>query len=130
VPHNATAVGIGPFHACSRHGEGHLYCWGPPGLGGNDPSGDDPDPRLVRGPGATALGIGVYSTCIIQPDGTMAWWDAGTTPAPVNGVSQAVAMATYGTQVCEIHMNGTVSCWEISNAQLTPPVVVQGIDLW
>jgi hypothetical protein len=130
VPHSVVAISIGPFHACSRHGAGHLYCWGPPALGGNGTTGDDYDPRLVLGTSATAIGIGVYSTCILRADGTMAWWDYEITPATVDGVSQAVAMSAFGTQVCEIHMNGTVSCWTIGNARLTPPVVVRGLDLW
>jgi hypothetical protein len=131
APRNIVSIAIGPFHACSLHGDRLVYCWGPSALGGNNTMGAvNQDPSFVLSTTAVALGIGVYSTCIIQPDGTMAWWDAGTKPAPVNGISHAIAMSSFGTDVCEVHVDGSVSCWTIINAQLTSPATVGGLDLW
>jgi hypothetical protein len=130
VPPSVTGINVGFYHACSVHADRHLNCWGPPALGGNGTSGGDGNPRPVLGTSAIAVGIGIYSTTILRADGTMAWWDAGTTPVAVDGLTNVVAMASFGTRVCEIHMDGAVSCWTILNAKLTPPETVQGIDLW
>jgi alpha-tubulin suppressor-like RCC1 family protein len=131
VPNNIKSMAIGPFHACALLATGSVYCWGPPALVGNGvTTPGDQTPAIVTGTLGKAIGLGVYSTCVLRNDGTIVWWDAGLTPTPVSGLSNVVAFSSLGTNVCEILEDGTVTCWTLNNATLTAPNVVGGLDLW
>jgi hypothetical protein len=121
---------IGPFHVCGVQDDGDIVCWGPPALGGNGTTTGDAGPRQVVGTSATAIEIGIYSTFIIEPSGTMKWWDAGTKPAPLSGVTRAAAISTWGLRMCYVDLDGLVGCWTTTNASVAQPMSVPGVDLW
>jgi alpha-tubulin suppressor-like RCC1 family protein len=139
---NIRRVAAGDEYACALGNDGTAACWG---LGESGQRGDGTFTTFSAGPaivpgvsGATALASGYSHTCALLADATMQCWgrnldgELGTgvmadpsgppgtaTPVAVNGVSNAVAIATGAYHTCAVRSDGTVQCWGLNgNAQL------------
>lgn len=83
---NATAIAAGDEQTCALLGSGHVDCWG-----GND-----------RG----QLGDGTYTGP--EECDSLA---CSTTPVPVSGITDAIAIAAGYAQTCAVLASGHVVCW-------------------
>jgi alpha-tubulin suppressor-like RCC1 family protein len=152
----ATAVSVGPFHACALLQDGSIRCWGLNDSGqlGNGTRGNTSStPVSVTGIlGATAVAAGAYHTCALFPDGTIQCWgrndsrqlgdpattaDSSTVPVRVSGITTATALVSVGFHSCALLADGTVRCWgQNDSGQLgdgtvvnsATPVTVSGIS--
>jgi alpha-tubulin suppressor-like RCC1 family protein len=129
-------LAVGSVHACARHGDGTVSCWGERyygqlGLGG-DITDDVPpygQPAVVPGK-ALQVVAGVSHTCVLLVDGTVncfglnRYGEVGPgantmaeevrTPAPVQGFSAPVTALGAGSSAhhtCAILASGGVECW-------------------
>jgi alpha-tubulin suppressor-like RCC1 family protein len=127
---NIAEIVFGGFHACARQASTTVYCWGTAALLGTGSSTTDGNPAFVPSVGSVSIGIGVYSTVVVQGSGGLTYWGAGSTPATMAGLSNVVAISHHGPNICAVHRNGTVSCWSIANSTITAPVVVSGLNVF
>ena len=153
---------VGPVegaHGCARLVDGSLWCWGAGGLGqlGDGLAAASASPVQVAGIGPAAhvssggesVGGDKGHTCAALQDGTAWCWGSGwagqlgdggtdpsTVPVQVDGIVDAVAVASGSIHACALHAGGTVSCWghnyhgqlgDGSNFDSTVPVAVQGL---
>ena len=83
---DATAISAGSFHVCALHADSSVSCWGSNSQGqiGNGESG------------------GFYSD-EYQADVSSPW--------PVLGIEDAIAVSAGSTHTCVLHSDSTVSCW-------------------
>ena len=136
---SAVEVQAGGGHACARHGDGGLSCWG------NDNYGQlgrivaatiDRTPGAVALPAAaTQVATGDYHTCARLGDGTVYCWGldnvgqlgrGGLTssfpdaiPAAVSGVAGAIDVAAGYAHTCVVLGGGSVLCFGYdTNGQL------------
>ena len=122
-------------HACVRHPEGTVSCWG----AGKDPWGE-PEADGALGDGAAkhratpvavqglsdarALATGGYHTCAAQEPGTVSCWGGnyagqlgdGTreqrlTPTAVRDLDGVVGVSAGQAHTCALHRDGGISCW-------------------
>ena len=81
---DATAIAVGNHFACALRADGTTWCWG------SDELGQTGSPIPGHAPGSAAP----------QP-----------TPAPVEGVSAAIALDAGGDFACAVGSDGAVRCW-------------------
>ena len=130
---DATAIVSGSIHTCALRRDRTVWCWGDNTWGqlGNGQSGDEEfsaQPLKVKDiADATAIATGVSHNCALHADGTVSCWgynrygqlgngtygreNNSSTPVKVQGVTDAVAIATSWSHTCALHTDGTVSCW-------------------
>jgi alpha-tubulin suppressor-like RCC1 family protein len=141
----AVDVQAGGGHACARHGDGGLSCWGNDNYGqlGRIVAGSiDRTPGSVTLPAAAAqVTTGEFHTCARLADGTIRCWGldnfgqlgrAGVTssspdavPAPVSGVAGAIDVSAGSAHTCAVLLGGSVVCFGYdSNGQLGRGTVV------
>ncbi|MCZ7531106.1 MAG: hypothetical protein M5U31_12675 [Acidimicrobiia bacterium] len=145
---DATAVATGIAHACALREAGVVSCWGAvEGLGDGSWEPDRPaGPKKVQQiTDATAVSVGDGHACALMADGAVSCWGDNTSgqlgngtgepfslvPVPVEGITDATAIAAAARRTCAIREAGTVSCWGEA-AGGTPgesptPVSVNGI---
>lgn len=111
-------------HACARHADGTVTCWGDNDLGQvvdhasahvpiERPSPFEPTTSVVATPAqvpitdALEIATGVYRTCARRADGVWCW---GSPPGPPERVT-AMTDAVEITDVCARTAAGQVWCW-------------------
>lgn len=156
VPGITTAVGaaVGGFHNCAILSDQSVKCWGrnqDGQVGNGDNTADVGSPQTVIGLGpVAALTGGGYHTCALMPDATVRCWGRNTrgqlgagssaffssTPVPVSGLTNAVAVSGGFYHTCALLQDGSVQCWgendsgQIGNtlAYSSVPITVSGIS--
>src|SRR6185436_2910854 len=145
TPAHANVTGVvdlvaGPNHACARHSDGSVSCWGDnsaqqlglgDGMGGNRPV----PAKLMTLARVAGLAAGGRHTCARLPDGPLNCWGRnmngqlgdgttvsqdkpGAVPTLENNVKQVAAGATH---TCAALADGSVSCWgSIRNGAILP----------
>ena len=133
---DASSVAAGGGHTCALHQNGIVSCWGNNEYGqlGNDRSRLNWNawaqfsavPVQVEGiTDAIAVDSGAGFSCALHETGSVSCWgdnefgglgngqmeDDSPVPVPVEGISDATAIAAGGNHACAIHQNGAVSCW-------------------
>jgi alpha-tubulin suppressor-like RCC1 family protein len=152
----AAMVSSGTDNSCALLKDGTADCWGSNAWGslGNGTTTDSTVPTPVSGlASATELSTGGLTSCALLSDGSITCWgfdsdgqlgDGGTfdntsfrsTPAPVTGISSAIAVTTGGYHACALLSGGAVSCWgrdingqlgDGTNTTTSTPVLVSGL---
>jgi alpha-tubulin suppressor-like RCC1 family protein len=160
----AVALTAGRRHTCVVLTDGSMQCWGQNTVGqlGNNTITDSTRPTNVYFEVDTdlpSLGVtlaaGYGHTCSLKANNNMRCWGDDkdfqlgyanpvfsyfSTPIPVSGLSDAIAVAAGGKHTCALQANGTMSCWgSNSNGQLgdstltgkqTPVSVTGGAIFW
>lgn len=140
----AAVIAVGLTHACAVTTTGEVHCWGAESSGaigdGKVDGPDAPTPRIVA-PSKVALAgkavdvdVAVDYSCAVLEDGTAHCWgdnrsrvmaiaDAATgTPEPIDGVRDAVEIATGDDEACVRTLAGSVSCWGARSSTTPTPV--------
>jgi alpha-tubulin suppressor-like RCC1 family protein len=132
----AVAVAAGSDHACAVLSGGGVQCWGANGTGqlGDRTTVNSFSPVMVSGvTTAVAIAAGGAHTCAVLSGGGVQCWGANfvgqlgtgtdtgpelcgdfpcrTTPVPVSGLSNAMAIAAGGAHTCAVLSDGRVQCW-------------------
>ena len=135
------AIAAGWTHACALHSDGTVSCWGSNNFGqlGDGTSSDSRLPVKVRGiDDAVAVSASSLYTCAVHRSGQLSCWGRNVSnhnaefgnlivltgmlgtgslanrvfsPAPVIGITDAVAVGTGRWSSCAVHKDGGVSCW-------------------
>jgi len=126
---DAVAVAVGNAHACALRAGGGVLCWGRGinGQLGTGVSSSTATPTAVSGiSDAVAVGAGTDTTCVLRAVGEVACFGANdheqlgnaalagaasNTPATVDSVSSATALAVGSGFACAIHGPGLLTCW-------------------
>jgi alpha-tubulin suppressor-like RCC1 family protein len=129
----ATELAAGESLTCAVASSGQVLCQGQlylPGLveGYSDDFVEIPD---LQGATAIAVGRDDYA-CALVDDGSITCWGGGPRPAdrpgiqpaPIPEISEAIAIAGSGGDICAVLADGTVSCWSPSRA----PAPVAGLS--
>ena len=116
----ATAIGLGPDHACVVLKDHTLRCWGRNVAGqlGNGTGLDTASPVKVMGI-STAIAVdgGDGTTCaLLSTDTVKCWGDdlyfpIGSAPTSISGISDAIALSVGTTHACVRISDGTARCW-------------------
>ncbi len=124
----ATAVSAGYGHSCALLSNGTAECWGTGTWGqlGDGAEAERSAPVAVAGlSGATAISAGGDHSCALLSNGTAECWghnswgelgaatraDHATTPLPVVGLHDAVAISAGDYETCALLAGGAVECW-------------------
>lgn len=151
---NATAIAVGDNYSCALINDGSMKCWG---LNsnyqlGNGTAVQSTTPVSVLGiSNAIAIATGNAHTCAITKDngGIKCWGQNNlgqlgdgtvvqkSTPTPVSGLTNAIAISGGLYQTCAITVGGKAYCWGWNeNGQLgdgsttnrSTPAAVSGLD--
>jgi alpha-tubulin suppressor-like RCC1 family protein len=139
----------GDSSACVLMTNGTIQCWGANDSGqlGNGTSGTtEKIPVTVSAiPGVTDLSLGAVHTCALLTGGTVRCWGQNydgqvgngnktspiTTPATVQGISGAIAVAAGSYTTCTTLTNGSVKCFgRIVGADSTDDHYVGAATVW
>lgn len=151
-----TVIGgaVGGFHNCALLADRTVRCWGrnqDGQVGNGDNTTDARTPQTVSGlSGVAALSAGGYHSCALMPDATARCWGRNSrgqlgdgsslplssTPVPVSGLTNAVALSGGFYHTCALLQDGTVQCWgdndsgQIGNTLVysSVPVTVAGVS--
>ncbi len=112
---------------CARRAAGTVVCWGgiPPGDGS---AGGNVTPIAAMGiADAAEVSVGPSHVCVRRSGGTVVCWGANTygqlgdgtmgpppdrvVPAPVVGLSDAIAISASYQATCAVRAGGTAVCW-------------------
>jgi alpha-tubulin suppressor-like RCC1 family protein len=126
---NVLELGFGGFHGCARLASSQVYCWGTGVLLGRSQTTTDGNPTFVPSVGGVSLGIGLYSTVVVESEGTAVRWGTDT-PQALPGLTNAVAVSHHTQKICAVHRNGSVSCWTIANGTVSTPTIVPGLNVF
>lgn len=128
---DASAMAAGFLHSCAIHEGGSVSCWGNNGDGqlGNGTVFPSALPVPVQGI-ADAIAVatsGHWSSgysCALHQSGSISCWGANeegqlgngtksqsTVPVRVEGITDAIDIATGWDHTCALHRGGTISCW-------------------
>jgi alpha-tubulin suppressor-like RCC1 family protein len=125
----AQGIAAGEAFTCAIVPSGHVECWGRNQigqLGQGWTSAAEASPRRLPGLSqVTAITSGPFHSCARIDDGTLRCWGnnyAGqlgnglysapvATPAPVTGITDAIAVSAGGYHSCAVTGNGNAWCW-------------------
>jgi alpha-tubulin suppressor-like RCC1 family protein len=151
---DAVQVAAGHVHTCALRRTREVVCWGAPGMGrlgiaaGAAVSTPQPVPGLTD---VIRISAGQQHTCALIAGGTVKCWGSNlsgqlgnptimmetSTPAAVDGITDAVAISASDTHTCAVLATGKVNCWgantngQLGNDLVTPsptPVVVMDLS--
>ncbi len=125
---NVVSITAGGEHSCAILSDGSVECWGANNRGqlgdGTIEGGSEPRPVVDLNGSAIAISATRENTCAVLDDGTVQCWGAhehgmlGTevlmyqnTPVEVEGISDAVDVASGIEHVCALLSSGQVKCW-------------------
>jgi alpha-tubulin suppressor-like RCC1 family protein len=126
---DATALAVGPYHACATRKDGSMACWGGNQFGqiGDGTTDAQVAPDAVRGAAQVAqASCGAMHTCALAKDGVSCWGldDIGqlgvgsagaTTPTPAavvaTNLASVVQIASGGYHACALDGDASVWCW-------------------
>ena len=131
----AVALATGNSHSCVALSSGTAKCWGYGGEFqlGDGTSNDGASPVTVKGfTDVVAVAAGDAFSCALRSGGTALCWgidsygelgigtshsgtEARTTPSPVPGLSNAVAITAGEYHTCAALSNATMMCWGENN---------------
>lgn len=127
LPHAATEVAVGGYHACALLSTDEVACWGRNEWGQVGVMSDASStalPRLLPGLRARHLVASGGVSCAIDlkrrvwcwgwnGGGALGTGDSEQHPGPVliKGITDAVTLAMYGGRVCAQTMGGEIWCW-------------------
>ena len=133
-PGFATAIAAGSNHTCALLTGGSIHCWGDectrewatalPGAPSNtyftvlDSTGTPIT-------GALGIAAGGLHSCAVMSDGTVDCWGDNPTdntdglppdpdrlrPTAISGAGNAMSISSGQVHSCEVHPNGSMSCW-------------------
>lgn len=137
---DAVEIGVGGYGSCARLKSGAVWCWG------ND---SNLTPTLLAGIDDAVQLVVRSHACARRATGEVLCWGAGLkgqlgdgttssrkTPAPVQGLSDAVEVAAGGEHTCAVRQGGEIVCWGANDlGQLgdgtamarTAPTAVKGL---
>ncbi len=129
LPAPALAIGIGGYHACALLATNEIACWGENHyrqLGVNDLTPASPgvlSPRLVPALRASAIAVGGSVGCAIDLERQVwCWgWSGHEQSSPmhrIDGLADAVLIATDGEHACAQRASGEVLCWNLGTPSL------------
>jgi alpha-tubulin suppressor-like RCC1 family protein len=147
---DAIALSAGAAHTCALKAGGSVVCWGDNSLnqlGVGFTSTNTPVPAAVLGlTDAVAISAGLYHTCAIKANASVACWGNNTssqlgngtttatvTAVAVTGLTNALSVSANAFYTCAVKASGSVICWgssasasvKLSNgASLTDAVAV------
>ncbi|MBX7083308.1 MAG: RCC1 repeat-containing protein, partial [Nannocystaceae bacterium] len=119
------AISAGQEAACAVRSNGHVWCWGSGPLGDGVNTLSDVPVEVVGITSAIDVDVGAQSNaCALLANGTVKCWgdnqdgqlgdgttNAAATPVAVQGVTQAVDIATDANASCAVIASGIVRCW-------------------
>lgn len=141
---DAVDVSVGLRVGCATDAAGAVSCWGRPEYGslGFETRADEERVDTARAVTATrgpvvALSVGHAHACAVQVDGTVRCWggrlnrecsamlgtdpvDLGPEGVTVEGIDDAVDVASGPHGSCVIHETGRVSCWGCGPVAVDP----------
>jgi len=121
------AVDVGIQHTCGLLADGTSWCWGY-NSGGRLAVGSGTNPiklpaQVLSAPTASALSVGGYHSCILEPDATMMCWGENYDGQVGNGgggilsvatdtsISNVAVVSAGGFHTCAQKKDLTVWCW-------------------
>lgn len=120
-------IAAGADHACARHTDGTVSCWGHNHHGqlGDGTTKDPKGPVKVKGlSGVAGLALGGDHSCARLSDGQVQCWGAGQSgelgdpaktdhpePFAVPGLTDVQALASGDNHLCAHLSDGTHACW-------------------
>lgn len=127
---NVIAMAAGELHVCALLGDSTVTCWGANDYGqlgnGTTASVIAQTPRWVPGiHDGMSIAAGDDHTCVLRKDGTVWCWGADdwgqlgdgrtsgmqTTPQPVAGLKDAIAVAAGASFTCALLADTSIRCW-------------------
>ena len=138
------AIAAGTGFSCALNENGSIYCFGEGingQLGNSDFYPSDLPVRVLDIVDATAISAGSLHVCALHADGSVSCWGSNSqgqigngesgsfysdeyqadvsSPWPVLGIEDAIAVSAGLTHTCVLHSDSTVSCWgDNSSGQL------------
>lgn len=109
-------IGVGDDHACARHEDGSVWCWGrnnQGNLGIGSVGGPDLQPARVQGGPFSRLAVGAAHNCVILGDSSVqCWGNDGNRALGPNGSGSDSGMPTLipNLVTSEIHLAGSYAC--------------------
>ncbi len=152
-------VAVGEQHSCAIRPDRTVWCWGDNAhgqLGDGSPSANAPAPVRVTGlRDAVQLSAARFYSCAVRADGSVwCWGDEGfgrvsgrgdvhgaqRSPRAVQGLTEALQVATGENHACARRRDGSVWCWgrntsgelgsrgvESADTEMRPPGAVPGL---
>ncbi len=124
-------IALGGEHACARHLDGTVRCWGKNGHGelGLGTRTATAVPTEVPGlRGVRALALGTAHSCALLEDHTVSCWGANEggqvghatledrlRPTGIDGLTGITGLGASGGSTCAQVQNGTTRCWGWNN---------------
>ena len=132
---DAIALGAGQWHTCALLRSGGVSCWGANKVGqlGDGTTAERPEPKpVLHISNAVQLAVGERHACTVLRDGAVWCWGdngygelgrltkdkcapstepCGPKPGPVQGLTDAVAVAAGWEFSCAVRKDKTVWCW-------------------
>lgn len=125
---DATSIAAGRDHTCALHEDGIISCWGSNRTGqlGNSTLLTSSVPaRVEEIADAAAIAAGFLHTCALLEDASVSCWGSNfsgelakllddsisMTPLEIEGIANAVDIATGFGHTCTLRQSGTITCW-------------------
>ncbi len=122
---SVTAISAGSYFGCAVRSNGHVWCWGSGTLGDGVTTVSDTPVEVAGITSAIDVDVGSQTNaCVLLANGTVKCWglnltgqlgdgttNDSATPVAVQGITQAVDIATDAGTSCVVNASGTVRCW-------------------
>jgi alpha-tubulin suppressor-like RCC1 family protein len=127
---SAVVLSVGDSHSCVVLSDGLVQCWGANsydelGIGDAGPALSSTPVTVLDLCGAVDVSAGVYFTCAVLSNGSVACWGLNTrgvigletpdaiafTPILISGINNAVKVAASTNHTCALLADHSVKCW-------------------